>query len=58
MDQSKTKLTASPSKITTIAKKEEEEESEEEQDVVPKRNPDTICKNEAFVQSLRSRSMG
>ena len=34
------------------------EESEEEEAPPPKRNPDTVCKNPVFEQSIRSRSMG
>lgn len=36
----------------------DDDESEEEQEVILKRNPDTICKNPEFVQTMRSRSMG
>jgi len=36
----------------------DDESSDEEREVILKRNPDTVCKNPEFVQSMRSRSMG
>jgi len=37
---------------------EAEEESDEEDAPPPKRNPDTVCKNQNFERSMRARSMG
>jgi len=53
--QSKTEFSQSAKRVTEA---EAEGHSEEEEEPVVKRNPDTVCHNPAFAQSVRARSLG